>query len=274
MKTIWTCLVVLAMLVSTSAWASEETFNSVLNQHFGVYGGAQLYQADGEFSSTKDGRPKTTVDLDDLGLDEDEITPVFGAFVNFGKRWTLRFDYYGYHEDAKKTAEFDFDFDDEIVTAGARLDTSLDLDVYVVNLAYNLYATERAKFGVGLGAHIADIDLKIASQITLGGGAIFEQEDSLNYTAPLPNIYVGGAYAFTDKCLFRYSGGWMSLSYGDYDGDLITGTAVLEYWPFQHAGLGIGYRYVKVKVDYDPGHKKENYDVELPGPVVYAIFGF
>lgn len=267
-------LVIVAWLGCSGAWATEETFNAPMNHRFSFYGGAQRYMADGEFSSTKDGRPKTTIDMDDLGLDEKEITPVFGALANFGRRWTLRLDYYGCHDDARVTSEFAFNFDDEIVTAGARLDSNLDLDVYVINMAYNLYTTERARFGIGLGVHIADIDLKIASQTTLNGGGIYEQEDSIDYTAPLPNIYVGGAYAFTDKVLLRYSGGWMDLDYGDYEGQLITGTAALEYWPFRHAGLGIGYRHVKVDVDYDPGHKKEEYDIRLPGPVVYATFGF
>ena len=245
-----------------------------MHHRFSVYGGAQLYQADGEFSSTKDGRPKTTLDLDDLGLDENLVTPVFGAHFNFGKKWTLRLDYFGYHDDAKTTAEFDFEFDDEVVTVGAKLDSSLDLDVYVINLAYNLYSTERAKFGVGLGVHLADIDLKISSQATVGGIVQPEQEDSIDYTAPLPNLYVAGAYAFTDRFLLRYGGGWMSLNYSDYDGQLFFANAALEYWPFQHAGLGVGYRYIKVDIDYDPGHKKEEYDVRLPGPMIYAIFGF
>ena len=194
MKKLWFYLFVGAWLGCTGAWASEQNFNSVLHHRFSFYGGAQFYQADGEFSSTKDGQPKYKVDLDDLGLDEDLATPIFGARYNFSRRWTLRFDYFGYHDDAKTTAAFDFDFGDEIVKAGAALDSSLDLDAYVINLAYNLYSTERAKFGVGLGVHIADIDLKISSQATLNG--------------------------------------------------------------------------------IDPGGKKEEYDVKLPGPLIYATFGF
>ena len=271
-----TCFVLLliAWLGCRCVWAGEETFDTAINHRFSVYGGVQRYQADGEFSLTQNGNPKTTLDMGDVGLDENKTTPVFGAVANYGKYLTLRFDYYGYHDDAKKTAEFDFDFGDEIVTAGAKLDTKLDLDVYVISLAYNFYSSPRAKFGMGLGVHIADIDLKIASDTTLNGGSILKQEDRINYTAPLPNIYAGGAYAFTDKLLLRYSGGWMDLGYREYNGQLVSGTAALEYWPFRHAGLGLGYRYVKVKVDYDTGHQKEDYDIKLPGPILYATYGF
>jgi hypothetical protein len=43
--------------------------------------------------------------LDDLDLDENQISPIAGAIFNFGERWSLRLDYFGFHDDAKKTAE-------------------------------------------------------------------------------------------------------------------------------------------------------------------------
>jgi len=274
-KKIWPCIVVIICLGCPGAWASEQYSNSALHHYISVYGGAHFYQADAKFSSSKDDRPKATIDLDDIGMDEDYISPVFGTHVNFGKELTMRLDYFGYHDDAKKKAEFDFDFGDEVIKVGAQLDSSLDLDVYVINMAYNFYSTERAKFGLGIGVHLADFDLRISSKTSVEGEiGLVKQEDSIDLTAPLPNLYVAGAYAFTEKCLLRYGGGWMSLNYDDYDGQMIFVNAVLEYWPFQHAGIGIGYRYFDVEIDYDPGHKKEKYDVQLPGPMTYVIFGF
>ena len=74
--------------------------------------------------------------------------------------------------------------------------------------------------------------------------------------------------------LFNYGGGWMSLSYDDYDGELIFARGALEYWPFEHVGLGAGYSYISADVDRDTGKKKENYDVEMPGPIFYLTVGF
>ena len=81
-------------------------------------------------------------------------------------------------------------------------------------------------------------------------------------------------YAFTDKLLVRYGGGWMSLSYGDFDGKLMFANAFLEYWPFKYAGFGAGYRYVEADINYESGKKEEDYDVKLPGPVFYVTLGF
>ncbi len=64
------------------------------------------------------------------------------------------------------------------------------------------------------------------------------------------------------------------LNYGDWEGSLYFANAFVEYWPFRYAGLGAGYRYISVDVTYEPGHKKETYDVDLPGPVFYVTVGF
>ena len=274
MKKLLYYLLIAGFLDISGAWASEQNSKSLIGQRISIYGGVQLYQADGEFRSTKSGRPETTVDLDDLGLDEDAVTPVFGALYNISEKWALRFDYFGYHEDGKNTAEFDFNFDDETVVIGAKLDSSIDLDVYVLNLAYNFYSSDRGRFGLGVGVHLADFDLEVSSTITVSGVGEVQQSENLDYVAPLPNVYAAGAYLLTDNFLLRYGGGWMSLSYGDYDGDLIFANVFLEYWPYANAGVGIGYRYEKVEIDYDPGGKKEKYDVTLPGPIVYMTVGF
>ena len=92
--------------------------------------------------------------------------------------------------------------------------------------------------------------------------------------APVPNIYAYGAYAFTEKFLLRYAGGWLSANYGDYEGAFIFANAFLEYRPFKYAGFGAGYRYLAVDLEYDPGSKTEEYDIKLPGPTLYVIVGF
>ena len=66
----------------------------------------------------------------------------------------------------------------------------------------------------------------------------------------------------------------MSLNYGDYDGRLLAANAHLEYWLFKHVGLGAGYRYITIDIEHDDGKKKEDYELIIPGPVLYVIFGF
>ena len=271
MKTLCFGMVIVCCLFFSSAWAEEQTFTSALDNRITIYGGAQVYNAEGKFKSVKDGQPDISVDMDDLGLDETKVSPAFGGILNFwGRRLTLRFDYFGYHDDANATADFEFDFDGETYPIGADFDSNLDLDLYVINLSYNFIRSDRARFGVGLGVHLADIDLGISGSVN---GVEVASGDA-DVLAPLPNLYVTGAYAFTDKFLVRYGGGGISLSYGDWDGSMYFANAFLEYWPWQNFGFGAGYRYVDVDVDYDPGHKTETYEFTLPGPMFYVTAGF
>ena len=212
--------------------------------------------------------------MDDLDLDENQISPIAGAIFNFGERWSLRLDYFGFHDDAKKTAEFDFEFEDLIVPVGARTDSSLDLDVYAASLAYSFIHCNRAKFGVGAGVHAVDFDLEISAKVTVAGKEIPLGESNEDFFVPLPNLYAYGAYACTERLVLRYGGGWISASWGDYEGSFVFANAFIEYWPFQNAGFGAGYRYVAADIEYDPGSKTEKYDVRLPGPVGYVVFGF
>ena len=273
MKVLGICMVFVCWLGFTNAWAEEKTSANVLDKRFTFYGGAQFYQADGEFGYIKDGQPDIKVDLDDLGLDENEISPIVGGIINFGRKWTLRLDYFGYHDDGKATSD-GFFFDDIDFIDGARIDSSLDLDLYVANFSYNFIHSERARLGVGLGVHLADIDIKVSGKADLAGTEIDLGSGNADLMAPLPNLYVMGAYAFTDKFVARGGAGGMSLTYGDWDGSLWFVNAFVEYWPFRNAGLGAGYRYLDADVDYDPGNKKETYDFTLPGPVLYVTVGF
>jgi len=70
MKAIGIGMSIVLWLCVTSTWADEKASKSVLNKSIIFYGGIQVYQADGEFGYVKDEYPDITIDMDDLGLDE------------------------------------------------------------------------------------------------------------------------------------------------------------------------------------------------------------
>ena len=55
-----------------------------MDKRFTFYGGAQFYQADGKFGYIKEGQPDIKVDLDDLGLNENEVSPIVGGIIKIG----------------------------------------------------------------------------------------------------------------------------------------------------------------------------------------------
>lgn len=270
-------MVFLACMFCSSAWATEEQTVEVLDKsidRYLIYGGLMYYDVDGTFSSTKKGRRKVELDMDDLGLDQTEWAYTFGAKINITKRLVLSLDYFGYHQDATRKADFAFNYEDAVIDVGARVDSNLDMDVYVVNLGYALVHTDRVRFGLGFGAHVADLSLKISGKVRVNEEEIELGEGSEQVLAPAPDLYAFGAIALTDRLALRVSGGWMSLSYQDYSGSLLFANALLEYWPFKHVGIGGGYRYLHADIEYETDDKKEEYDITFPGPIVYLIVGF
>jgi len=275
MKSVCLCIMIFFSCCCFSiAGEPGQKQNNVLDKRITVYGGARLFNADGTFSSTREGRPATEIGMDDLGLDENEVSAIGGVSFNFAKRWNVSFDYFGYHDDAVTTAGKKFYFDDIEIPVNASVRSNLDIDLYVLKLGYNLIHTDRARFGIGVGIHGIDFDLRISGKLSVNDVEVPLGEGSEDFLAPIPNIWVYGAYAFTERVIFRYGAGWMSAGYDDYDGTLYLANAAVEYWPFQNAGFGAGYNYLTADIDYETGSKIENYDVDLSGVLFYVTMGF
>lgn len=261
------------LIFCLNSWGAEQQANN-WNKRFQLRGGMIVYDLSGDFSSTRNDRPEIDIDLDDLDLKENKQTYFLGANLRLGERWRLHLDYFHYDDDGSRIAERSFEFDDLLVKVGARVESKLQFDLYVVNIGYDFYKSDKAYFGAGMGAHIADFELEVAAAVTVNNDkSDFRSEDE-ELTAPMPNLYLGGAYALRDDVIFKYGGGWMSMSYGDYDGDLFFASGALEYWPFSNVGLGAGYAYRTVDIERDTGSKKEKYDIEMPGPIFYVTIGF
>jgi hypothetical protein len=161
-----------------------------------------------------------------------------------------------------------------LVPVNARTDSEIDLDVFYANLAYSLYRSANTEVGAGLGVHGADFSLEIKAKFDQVDPPIPLGEETEDFLAPLPNLYFFASRALTEKFLVHLGGGWMSLSYDDYEGDLFFVRATADYRFTKHFGIGGGYSYFDVDVEHDKGKKVETYEVAFSGPVVYLVFGF
>ena len=266
----------LLCLGSTVCLAESEVRNPYMYERFTLHGGIQKYSVTGEFNYKKEGQKNYDIDLNDLGLDEHLYAPYVAARLRLSKRISFHMGYFGYHEDADKKNKFYFEWGDLVVPINAITDSEIDLDVYFVNLAYSVYSTANTEIGIGIGVHAADFSLEISAYTnpvlpmpptTIG-------EETEDFLAPLPNLYLFATRAIKEKLLLHLNSGWMSMKYDEYDGNLFFVRALLEYRFRKNFGIGGGYSYFHVDVEYDPGHKVETYDVDFTGPLAYLTFGF
>ena len=117
-----------------------------------------------------------------------------------------------------------------------------------------------------------DTTLKVSGGINDVSGSV--QSDSVDITAPLPNILGYGAYAITPKLSVDGAVGWFGLDYGDYSGNLVTLVANLEYRLTKNFGVGVGYNYVDMDLTIDKSKRKDKYDLDYKGPVAYISASF
>jgi hypothetical protein len=91
-----------------------------------------------------------------------------------------------------------------------------------------------------------DVDFKIQNK-SFGGGRIEETD----FTVPLPVIGLRGNFALTPKWFIRQSFDYFYVNIGDYEGQLVDFMAAVEWNALKHFGLGVGYNYVQMGLDYD-----------------------
>lgn len=265
----------LGSVLSCSVYAAGNSLNPMLDDKFTFRLGATYMKADGSFSSTPDGESTDKISTGDLGVDDSEANLYFGARWRFTERWRLTFNYFGLDIDSKVQETFDeLDFGDIDASGFLSVDTKFNTDFYVAQIGYSFLKNDRAELGIGVGVHVVDFDtkLKVSGGINNVSGSV--QSDSVNLTAPLPNILGYGAYAITPKLSLEGGVGWFGLDYNDYDGKLVTAVANLEYRLTDHFGVGVAYNYVTMDLTINKSSRKDKYDLDYKGPVAYISASF
>ena len=264
-----------ASILSGSVFAAGSSLNSMLDDKFTFRLGATWLKADGNFSSTRDGEPTDKISTGDLGVDDSETNLYVGARWRFAERWRLTFNYFALDTDSKINQNFDeLDFGDIDASGFLAVDTKFNTDFYIAQVGYSFLKNERAELGIGAGVHVVNFDtkLKVSGGINNVSGSV--QSDSIDLTAPLPNILGYGAYAITPKLSLEGGVGWFGLDYNDYSGKLVTLVANLEYRLTDHFGVGVGYNYVDMDLTIDKSSRKDKYDLDYKGPVAYISASF
>ncbi|MBV1906239.1 MAG: hypothetical protein KUG75_09185, partial [Pseudomonadales bacterium] len=192
----------------------------------------------------------------------------------FTDRWELSVSYTNFNTRGSTSASRDYSYGDLDVTASAAVTSDLDISLYIVDLTWDFFSSEKSHLGVGLGLHVMDMGLALSAELDQGMGAPIETEsESGDATAPLPNFTLVGGHMLTDKLYLTAKAGIFSLDYKEYSGDLTSLRAMLEWRPKKNIGLGVGYQYVDVDVKVDRSLRERKYSLELDGPMIFLTIG-
>ncbi|RLQ20875.1 hypothetical protein DWB85_15015 [Seongchinamella sediminis] len=237
--------------------------------------GAAYQTVDADLRASVGKLPEVKVDLDDLGIKDDDASWALEGRWRFKPRWMLVGLAYQFDQSGRRAVEKDFNFDGKEFQAGASVDTKLSIDTYILDIMYSAYSTSNAEFLLGGGIHAIDLETSITGRAFVGNIEREASTGSSELLAPLPNLRAQAYYKLNDHWGLALYAGWLSANYGDYDGGFTYIHPRLAFGIGDTWALTLGYQYVKLDLTQEKSSNRENeYDIDFRGPTLFLNYRF
>lgn len=220
---------------------------------------------DGSFAAS-DSSTAVATSFSELGIDDNEAAP--GAKVNFGFAGAnLSVSAFKTSYEGRGTARGEIEIGSGTISAGAEVDTELDLAVGRAMFTWNLVPVGPLEFGLGVGLSVIDFDLMMRETMS---GERLESDEAL----PIPLIAARAAWTWGPVKLNAEVGGLAIEIDGD-EAQVIDGEVEASVGLFDGGSLAVGYRLLDIDAEYEPeeGDMAEA-DFELSGFYFGVRFSF
>lgn len=217
----------------------------------------------------------TEIDFEsDLAMDDNKFLPSVSAGWRVTDRFIIGADFYSLDRDASTTIGRELVFDDVVFPASVTVDSEMNTDVYRLTLGYSFVKNDVWEAGASLGLHATDFDLRLQGEARVGNAAINTELRQKQFLAPLPTVGLYANWEIYPQVTVNGRVDYMSLSYGDYDGDITNAQISVSYRFHRNVGIGAMYRFVDYGVDVTKDDWTGRMDYEFSGPAVYLEFAF
>jgi len=240
---------VVVFLIPLVSWGAEPGTNTEPWEKFGLQGGYFLSAVDsGVRLGTGIG---VDIDVEDLlGLDSSASVFRVGALWRFtdNRRHRLDFNWFSLNRDGSRQILQDITIEDNNgnqipIKSGSTVDAFFDLDIYQLSYSYSFLQDERLDLALQIGTYIMPIDVGLSV-----AGAIDEQ-GSARFTAPLPVVGLRMDIALTPQWFIRTGTQAFYLEYDNFSGSVLEFRAAVEYNPWDHVGIGLGFDTLAINVE-------------------------
>ncbi len=243
------------------------------SKHTFILGGYRQ-EADAEFFANPDRFDKSNIKLGALGVDDTDTSWMLEYRYRMTDKWILSAGAYTFDTSGTIQTQRDFMFDGQEFTAGARLDTDMEVDTYIIDALYKVYGSDRAEILVGGGLHLIDFSVDLEASAFIGEASGSRSNGSSDILAPLPNLRAQGFYALTPRWALMATVGWLGANYEDYDGSFTYVHARTIYRVTERFGVGLGYQFLDVDLTEDRPHGEAGFDIQFQGPAAYLAYSF
>jgi hypothetical protein len=212
------------------------------------------------------------IDVEDLlGLDTTNTVFRADALWRFSenRRHRLDLSWFAFRRDGSRRILDDITIEDDngdkiIIEAGTNVNAFFDLDIFQLNYSYSFIQDDRIDLAVGGGLYVMPMDFGISVS------GLVDEEGSEKFTAPLPVLGLRMDVALTPQWFIRSGAQVFYLEFENFTGSILKFQTAVEYNPWKHVGLGLGFDSLGVRVDADgedwPG-------IDLNGKVEFNYVG-
>lgn len=213
-----------------------------------------------------------------LGLESSQVVYRLEGEVNLGssRRHNISVSYSSYNRSANAILGQDIEIGDEVVFAGAELDTVFDFDIFQVSYAYAFFQDDRMRLAGGLGFYVAPLKYGVTIIEDTGDRELVLEE----VTVPLPVIGLNGTFRVTSRLSLLIDANLMYLQVGDFEGSLVDFTLAAEYRVCRNFAIGLGGNAFDVAVSAPVDEEADYFDfsgdvdLHLSGLLLYGRIQF
>ena len=211
-------------------------------------------------SSVRIGSSAVAVDVDVediLGIDETITAWRVDMAWRFSDNNKHRVDlsWFSVNRDKKRSLFKDIEVGDYTIPLGTDIDSYVDLDVYQLAYSYSFLQDERVDLAWNLGLYVMPIEFGIKAD------GFSTRETTEKFTAPLPVIGLRMDIVLSHDWYLRSGFNVMYVEYDSYEGSIMQTNLAVEYVPYDHWALGLGYDTFNITVKGD-GDDDLNVDLE------------
>jgi hypothetical protein len=203
---------------------------------------------------------------DTLGLDERDLTPQFLARWRFTERWRMELEYFRLDRSGVRTLDGSLQIGDKVYSVNEELNSEFNIGVTRVSFGYSFFKAQDKELGIGIGAHVTDIEASVNGSIVGTEGA--------DATAPLPVLSLYSQFALTDRWSVGMRFDYFALEVDQYEGEITSIGLDLQYQPFRHVGFGIGIRTLDVQLEAEEEDFRGKVESRFNGPIFYVNASF
>ena len=193
-------------------------------------------------------------------------------FWRITRRNRVDFTYYYLHRDGSDALNINIPDPDggPGFTIGQAVDTKFNVDILRGSYAWSFFKDERFDLGIAGGLYGMAVDFEIETKGIVGGAS-----ETTDFAFPLPVIGLRGSFALTDKWFLRQHFDFFYVNIDDYEGTLVDFLATVEWNALKHVGLGVGYNYVAMNLEYSGSDDfLSEFDFRYGGVLAFAKLYF